>query len=100
MEDSIKTKKQLLERMAGLGNISPGTKKTVVCALVGHSRIVDSCWGYITCSRCAAQLGDTLGGSFDLKEYVVVGHNCKVCKKIFATLTWKDKYLAPDPFKK
>jgi hypothetical protein len=86
------TQGDVLERIKGL---SVETQKAIVCALVGHSRIVQSCFGQITCARCDAILGDTLAGCYDLKDRVIVGHNCPHCREVYATLTWRDKLLAP-----
>lgn len=75
------------------------TQKSVVCALVGHSKIVTACVGYIHCARCDEQIGDTVCGVTSLKENVIVGHDCPGCHRNYEKLTWRDKYLAPDPFK-
>lgn len=75
--------------------------RAVTCALLGHSMIQDFCFGYFTCARCDAQLGDSLGGVYpQAKTVVIVGHDCKVCRKNYKKLTWKDKLLAPNPFQK
>lgn len=68
---------------------------TVFCATFGHSRIVTHCFGYISCSRCSEQLGDTLGGSYGTEGNVIVGHKCQQCQRNAEALTWKDKWLAP-----
>ena len=75
-------------------------RNEIVCALIGHSEIVEVCWGYWTCGRCIEQLGDSLGGAYSNTVAVIVGHNCKVCRKNYKALTWKDKLYCPDPFKK
>lgn len=72
--------------------------KAVVCALVGHSRIVTTCFGYIYCARCEAQTGDALGGASSTKENVIVGHDCDVCRTNFAKCDWRDTFMTPDPF--
>lgn len=74
--------------------------KQIFCVLFGHSRIVETCFGYVHCGRCEEQIGDTLAGIFNLTEYVIKNHNCKVCRKNYEKLNWKDKFLVGDPFKK
>ena len=74
-------------------------KKAVICALVGHSRIQTTCFGYFSCARCGEQIGDTLGGSYPGAETaVIVGHDCETCRTNMKMLTWRDKFMAPDPF--
>lgn len=87
--------KQVKAKIKGL---EAETAKAVVCALVGHSKIQTFCFGYFNCSRCDAQVGDTLAGSYDPSHVVVVGHNCDKCQKNFKACTWKDTFMAPDPF--
>jgi hypothetical protein len=71
----------------------------VVCALIGHSRIHTSCFGYKYCSRCDAQVGDSLGGVYSGENTVIVGHNCDTCRENYKKMDWRDKFMAPDPFK-
>lgn len=75
-------------------------KKAVTCAILGHSKIVTTFFGYVNCARCGAQIGDALGGMFDGSKVVIVGHDCDVCRANYKKLTWKDKVLAPYPFKR
>lgn len=89
------TKREVLSRVKGLGDEA---KKATVCALVGHSRIMTHFFGYWSCARCDAQVGDSLGGAFDPANVVLVGHNCEACRKNFAECDWRDTLLAPDPF--
>jgi hypothetical protein len=72
--------------------------KKIVCALFGHSNIITTCFGYIYCARCGAQVGDSLGGYYDNPKSVIVGHKCGTCKANYKRLSWKDKLLAPNPF--
>ena len=69
--------------------------KTILCVLVGHSRIIYWCFGYIYCKRCDSQIGDTLAGAFDISGMVIMKHACEVCEVNWKTLTWRDKLLAP-----
>lgn len=94
---STMTKAEVLERVKGLGDAQ---RNATVCALVGHSRVQTACFGYYSCARCGAQVGDTLAGSYDTTSVVVVGHNCKTCRNNYEAMDWRDKLFAPDPFAK
>ena len=69
--------------------------KAILCVLVGHSRIVHGCFGYIHCERCGDQVGDTLAGVYDLEGHVLMEHACETCEENWEGLTWRDKLLAP-----
>lgn len=76
------------------------TQKKLVCALVGHSKIQTTCFGYYYCSRCGDQVGDSLGSVyFNAPNVVIVGHDCDICRANYNKCDWKDKLLSPDPFK-
>lgn len=93
------SKKQLLAKIKALGQISDEQRNSIVCALIGHSRIQTLCFGYYSCGRCGDQVGDTLASVYPGAETaVVVGHNCKVCRKNAEMPTWRDRLFAPDPF--
>ena len=94
------TKSELQRKLKALGKLPDATKREIVCALIGHSRIQRICFGYVNCARCDAQVGDTVGGAYDLKESVLVGHDCETCRANCAKMDWRHKYLVPDPFKK
>ena len=94
------TRTAFLRRLKAMGKLDKDKRAAVVCALIGHSRIQTTCFGYYYCSRCEAQVGDTLASVYDAKSVVVVGHNCPTCRKNFKTCGWKDKLFAPDPFAK
>ena len=90
------TREQVEARIDGLDE---DTQKHVVCALVGHSRIQEVCFGYYSCARCGTQVGDSLASVYPGAETaVVVGHNCPTCRRNAEALTWRDTFLAPDPF--
>ncbi len=90
------TQSEVEARIAGLDE---ETQKRMVCALVGHSRIHETCFGYHYCARCGEQVGDTLASLYpEAKEAVVVGHNCETCQANFAECDWRDTFMAPDPF--
>lgn len=92
------TLKEVKERIKGLkGDV----RKQTVCALIGHSNIQTTCFGYYSCARCGDQVGDALASIYpNAVNVVIVGHNCKTCRKNYKALTWRDKFLAPSPFKK
>ncbi|MFV0551028.1 MAG: hypothetical protein ACK5L6_03775 [Anaerorhabdus sp.] len=73
--------------------------KKIFCVLFGHSNIVENCFGYRYCSRCGEQVGDSLGGNYYNPKEVIVGHNCDVCRENYKKMSWKDKFLCPNPFK-
>lgn len=95
----IKTLRDLKSKLSALGDLDEDTKKSVVCSLIGHSNIQTWCFGYVSCARCGDQVGDSLMGLYRNGKQVIVGHNCEVCQENYAKMTWKDKYMAPDPFK-
>jgi hypothetical protein len=73
----------------------------MVCSIVGHSRIVSSCFGYITCERCHVQIADKLVGSYAQAEACVqVGHNCEICRLNYQKMNWRDKFMVADPLTK
>jgi hypothetical protein len=86
------TKKELLAKLEALGpGIDDETRNGIVCALVGHSRIVDACFGQITCGRCGAIVGDTLAGCYDLENHTIIDHSCDECKANYKKMGWRDK---------
>lgn len=92
----VRTQAEVMRRVDGL---SDDERASVVCALVGHSRIQTHCFGYYYCGRCGAQVGDTLAGVYpEALEAVIVGHKCERCVDNAKTLTWRDRLYAPDPF--
>jgi len=96
MAESMLTRKEVLQRTHGL---TGDTLKATICALVGHSRIVEGCFGYVYCARCGAQIADSLGGiNSDAANQVVVGHNCKTCRANYRKLGWQHKWKAKNPF--
>lgn len=95
----IASEEELLTKLAALGPLSEEQRNSVVCALIGHSRIQTYCFGYFNCARCDEQMGDSLTGIYSrANEVVIVGHDCEICRTNYAACTWKDKIFAPDPF--
>jgi hypothetical protein len=72
--------------------------KLAICAVIEHSRIIDSFLGYQDCGRCGTRVGDTLGG-VGAGLVVAIGHGCDKCRANYQLMTWKDKFLVPDPFR-
>lgn len=92
------TKEEYEKKIAALEPLDEEKRKSVTCALLGHSHITTGCFGYIYCARCGEQIGDVLGGCFYDPLEVRVGHNCPVCRANYKKLGWEDKILTPDPF--
>lgn len=72
--------------------------RAVLCALFGHPPIARNCFGYITCARCDAQLGDTLGGCYSLTDMIVLGHTtdpCQKCDALWEKTRFRDRFLTP-----
>ena len=91
--------KELEEKLKALDLTDEGQIKSVVCSLIGHSRIQTHCFGYFNCARCGDQVGDTLASTYvGASKAVVVGHKCDVCEANYAECTWEDKFMCPDPF--
>lgn len=73
--------------------------KAIFCVFFGHSNIQNSWFGYFNCGRCGVQVGDSLGSTYpNASNVVIIGHNCEACQKNYKSLTWKDKFLTPNPF--
>ena len=85
------TKAEVIKRIKGLDE---ETQKKVVCALVGHSKIHNVCFGYRYCARCEEIVIDTL-----TKSTVIVGHDCPLCHSNYDKMEWKDTLFVPYPFK-
>lgn len=92
------TREDLVRKLGALGEITEPERNRIACALIGHSRIVTYCFGYVSCARCGDQIGDTLGGMTDLGENVVVGHACDICRANYEKLSWQDKLFVANPF--
>ena len=92
------TRTEVLKRIRGLAGPQ---RKSTVCALIGHSRIVDGCMGEVYCGRCDTKIADQLmGGYAGAEDSVRIGHNCRTCRSNFRKMTWRDKFLVPNPFTK
>ena len=92
------TREEYEAKMAALEPLTKAQRQSITCALLGHRRITEGCFGYVYCARCGAQIGDTLGGGFYDPLEVRVGHNCPTCRENYAKLGWEDLVLTPDPF--
>lgn len=89
-----------MKRLKAMGKLDAEKRNAIVCAMLGHSRIQSTCFGYYHCGRCDAQVGDSLGSMYPgAEKAVVIGHNCKTCRANFKELGWQHKLYAPDPFK-
>lgn len=98
-EGVLMTRAELRRKLKALGPLDKDTRNTVTCALIGHSGIHTGCMGYFYCGRCGTQVGDSLMGSYNGKDTVIIEHDCSTCRKNYEKLTWRDKLYVPDPFK-
>ncbi len=89
---------EMRAKLKAMGPMPTEKRNAVVCALVGHSRIQEYCFGYFTCGRCGAQVGDSLGSVYDTTKVVIVGHDCPTCRANFAAGDWRDTLYAKSPF--
>ena len=94
----INTEQELMAKLEALGEMDEDTRNNVVCSLLGHSNIQDSCFGYYNCARCGEHVGDAVGGIYDSSDVVVVGHDCPKCRANYEKLNWRHKIFVPDPF--
>lgn len=93
------TLKKLRENMKGLSLTDKDKINSVICSLVGHSRIETTCWGYHYCARCGDQVGDTLASMYPgAAACVAVGCKCETCEANLAKCNWRDKLNVRDPF--
>lgn len=97
MSEQIQNQEELERRLAALGSISDETRNAVTCALIGHSHIITSCFGYQYCGRCREQIGDSLA-SVGIGDEVVIGHKCPTCTANYEKMDWRHKVYVPDPF--
>jgi len=99
MNREIKNKTDLLNILKTLPVKDKDHRNSIICSLIGHSKICTTFFGYRNCGRCGQQLGDNLGSidSF-AKECVIIGHKCKVCIENYKKCDWKDKLYVKNPF--
>lgn len=96
---TLMARAEVLRRVRGLDIDS---QRSVVCGLIGHSRIRDFCFGYHHCARCSALLGDSLAGAYSDDTAVYPSHlgrsgfeGCR-CNENLKTLTWRDRLFVPE----
>lgn len=95
----IKSKEELLVILKKLPIENKDHRNSVICSLIGCSRISTTCFGYRNCGRCGTQLGDSLGSvDWGIKEAVIIGHNCPECRANYKKCDWKDKLYVKNPF--
>lgn len=92
--------KELIKKIEGLDLKSNEERNRVTCAMIGHSRIQTTFFGYYYCGRCGEQVGDSLGSVYDASNVVIVDHNCKMCQDNYKKLTWRDKLYVENLSKK
>lgn len=84
---------QVQERIAGL---DMEVQRKMVCALIGHTRLLNGCFGYHHCARCGELVGDSLGGAFSAPTQVVIGCKCNDCRERFLSFDWKDTFMVDE----
>ena len=89
------TQKQLKEKLAILEPDSKWQRNSLVCSLVGHSRIRTLFFGGNYCARCETQLGDSLDGAWQQTDEYIEGHDDKECLEALAKMGWQDKLYVP-----
>jgi hypothetical protein len=83
----------------GVADADDAELKAALCATHGHPPVVTTFFGYVYCARCGAQIGDRLGGVFDLSKHAVIGHKmedgsaCAECANVIASLTPEQRLL-------
>lgn len=92
------TQDELMKKLEILNLKNDSTRNSVVCSSIGHSKIVETCFGQVTCARCDDVIGDQLMGVFSLENHVIVGHECGICRENYQALTWQDTLFAKEPF--
>lgn len=89
------TQTQIKKKLKAIEPATDAVKRKLVCAFLGHSRVVTMCFGYVYCARCEDQIGDTLAGAFDAKHVVISGHDCPTCRANAKTFKWQDRFMLP-----
>jgi len=92
-------KNELIAKVKSLGLSDKGQRNSVICSIIGHSKIISISFSYVYCARCGEQIGDRLAGVYNTTKKVIVGHNCEICRKNYEALTWEDKLYVKNPFK-
>lgn len=72
--------------------------KEITCVLLGHSRIMNYCFGECSCARCNEVIHDTFEGPVNVSDCVFMEHDCARCRANYKKLSWKDKIFTPYPF--
>jgi len=99
MSELVRTKRELMAHLRALGDLTKKERNAIVCALVGHSRIVRTRYKFVACARCGAELGDRRAILRDAWDDSA-DCRCDICRKNYAAMGWRDKLYVPDPFKK
>lgn len=99
-QKEIKSKVELMTILSKIPIKDKIHRNSIICSLIGHSKICTFCFGYRNCGRCGDQLGDSLG-SIDMgaQSSVIIGHKCDDCSINYKNCTWKDKLYVKNPFK-
>ena len=66
---------------------------SIYCIKHGHASYIWNFFGYVHCGRCGSQIGDRLGGIFDISSMMIVGHKCKTCNSLKKKQSKLDKEI-------
>jgi hypothetical protein len=95
------TQESFEDKLKVFGEITEEQKSAVACAILGHSKVIDACFGQITCGRCGANLGDTLVGTYTIPEGSFLRKSVEeniANRDKWDSLSWSDTYLITDTF--
>lgn len=72
----------------------------IICALFGHSRIVQCSGRLVWCYRCNKVLAENMQTLREMDSMYAVGHHHRRNSLVKNTLTLKDKFLTPKSWRK
>ena len=88
---------ELLQMQEGeMMKLTQEKRARIYCAVHGHANYVINCFGYVHCGRCGDQIGDRLGGVFDMSNKIAVGckdQSCGICDPLVKKLLPFDKII-------
>lgn len=88
-------KAELLKKLKILEPQSTEQRNSIVCSLIGHSKIRTFFFGYNYCGRCKQELGDSLGGIWKQTVEYIEGHTDEECLNALKNMGWEDKLYVP-----
>ena len=94
----IETEEQLLAILEVTPYKDDQQRNELACSFIWHSNIIESCFWYIHCGRCKAQIWDSLWWYYNNPKCVIIWHKCETCIENYEKLTRQDKIFVQDPF--